>query len=120
MGKEQLSSGAPGQQPPPPIKANDFIEQQLDRRLGEVEQSFDADAIVFYGPIYFGVDDILRKAVETKHSKPPDREKAVIMLTTGGGYIETVHRMVDTLRTYYQTVEFVVPNYAYSAGTIFL
>ena len=42
------------------------------------------------------------------------------MLTTGGGFIEVVRRMVDTLRHYYYEVGFIVPNYAYSAGTIFV
>jgi len=41
-----------------------------------------------------------------------------MLLTTGGGYIEVVHRIVDTLRYHYKVVNFVVPDYAYSAGTI--
>jgi len=33
--------------------------------------------------------------------------------------MEPVQRMVDTLRRHYQVVDFIIPNYAYSAGTIF-
>ena len=105
--------------PPPLSNANEFIESQLHQRITEIENVFNADAITFNGPIYSGIDAPFRKAVETKFSESPRRDKAVIILTTDGGYMETVHRMVDTLRRHYETVEFVVPNHAYSAGTIF-
>lgn len=101
-----------------PANANDFIEQQLHQRIQSIETAFTAHAISFTGPLVFGVDDLLRIAVEQKYSQPPARRKLVLLLTTGGGYIETVQRIVDTLRTYYQLVEFIVPNYAYSAGTV--
>ncbi len=32
--------------------------------------------------------------------------------------IEVVHRIVATLRKHYKLVDFIVPNYAYSAGTV--
>ena len=104
---------------PPPSNANDFIERQLDRRIAAIEDSFEADSLTVYGPLYRNLDGLLRKAVETKCKEEPIRTKAAIVLTTLGGYIEVVHRMVDTLRHHYETVEFIVPNYAYSAGTIF-
>ena len=47
------------------------------------------------------------------------KEKIYIILTTGGGSAITVERFVKILRHYYQEVNFIVPNYAYSAGTIF-
>ena len=102
----------------PPRTANDFIEQQLDDRILEIEGRHGADAISFCGPIVFGVDDILRIAVEKKHKQRPRRNKLVILLTTLGGYIEVVQRMVDILRSHYKLVDFVIPNYAYSAGTV--
>ena len=77
-----------------------------------------ADTITFNGPLFRGVDDLLRTSVEKKHAANPQQSRIVILLTTIGGQIETVHRIVDTLREHYRTVEFVVPNYAYSAGTI--
>lgn len=40
------------------------------------------------------------------------------MLETTGGYIETVERLALTFRNNYSVVEFIVPNYAYSAGTV--
>ncbi len=103
---------------PPPSNANDFIEQQLDQRISAIEGTFKADTLTFNGPLFGGVDDLLRKAIEKKNAQAPENDKALVILTTLGGYIEVVHRIVDTLRKHYGTVEFLVPNYAYSAGTI--
>ena len=41
------------------------------------------------------------------------------MLTTGGGSTTVVERLVNILRQHYKEVNFIVPDYAYSAGTIF-
>jgi len=104
---------------PVPATANEFIEQQLNERLRAVEMAFTGHALAFCGPLYVGVDDILRTAVEKKCQQPPIHQKLVVLLTTNGGYLEPVQRMVATLRRHYQTVDFVIPNYAYSAGTVF-
>lgn len=106
------SSGAP------PQTAYDFIEQQLDERIKSIEVKFNASVITFTGSLFFGVDDILRNVIEQKHAEAPDKEKMVVILTTGGGIIEVVQRIVDTLRRHYESVDFVIPNYAYSAGTV--
>lgn len=103
-----------------PATANEFIEHQLDDRLRTIEKVFSAHALAFSGPLYIGVDDILRGVVEKRHQTPPASEKLVILLTTGGGYLEPVQRMVGTIRKHYQVVDFVVPNSAYSAGTVFV
>ncbi len=106
----------------PPVNvatANDFIEQELHKRLKEIEGAFSGHALSLSGPLVEGVDDILRKAVERRFKEKPASSKLVIILTTEGGYIETVARMVATVRKHYAVVDFVVPNYAYSAGTVF-
>lgn len=109
----------PATAPPLPATANEFIEQQLDERLRAVETAFESHALTIWGPLYFGVDDILRPSVEKKCQQDPLRTKLVILLTTNGGYLEPVQRMVATLRRHYQIVDVVIPNYAYSAGTVF-
>jgi Serine dehydrogenase proteinase len=110
---------SPSSAPPVPATANEFIEQQLDERLRSIEAAFSSHALTFCGPLYAGVDDILRTAVEKKCQQPPVFPKLVVLLTTNGGYLEPVQRMVATLRRHYQTVDFVIPNHAYSAGTVF-
>lgn len=103
---------------PKSASANDFIEHQLDARIEAIESAFEADAIAFSGPIVMGVDDIIRTVVERKHAKDSKRTKLAFLLTTTGGYIEVVQRIVDTLRKHYELIDIVVPNYAYSAGTV--
>ncbi len=103
-----------------PTTANEFVEQQLDQRLRGIEKAFSAHALNLSGPLVDGVDDILRTAIEKRCVQKPANDKLVVILTTPGGYMETVHRMVATLRRHYKLVDFVVPNYAYSAGTVFV
>jgi len=102
-----------------PISANEFIEQQLNERLKDLEQALKCDALTFVGNIVGGVDDLVRNVVEQKRREPQSRNKLIVFLTTLGGYIEVVQRIVDTLRYHYKIVDFIVPNYAFSAGTVF-
>jgi len=102
---------------PVPGNANEFIESQLDTRLRDIEEFFKADGLSFSGPILFGVENLLRNIIEPKKAGS-DRTKLIVILTTTGGYIEIVRRIVDTIRHHYDTVEFIIPNYAYSAGTV--
>ena len=92
----------------------------MDERITLLEEFTLSDVVTLHGPIVWGVDDQLRKTIEYGFQVVPDRNRITVMLTTGGGFIEVVRRMVDTLRHYYDEVEFIVPNYAYSAGTIFV
>ena len=103
----------------PPVTANEFVEQQLHDRLEALEGIFQAHALSFSGPILLGVDDPLRIAVEKRCAQGTASDRLIIVLTTGGGYMDPVQRMVATLRRHYKIVDFVIPNYAYSAGTIF-
>src|SRR5690606_24230974 len=46
------------------------------------------------------------------------RGTLVVLIETTGGYIEVVERIYEVFRKNYNKVNFVVPNYAYSAGTV--
>ena len=69
------------------------------------------------GDLLAGVDDAIRGVIESK-AKGTTHDKLVVVLTTGGGYIEPVKRIVETFRHHYTYVEFIVPNRAFSAGTV--
>lgn len=101
-----------------PGNANQFIEQQLDIRVEALEVVTNADVLAFCGGLLGGVDEIFRAVIEELKDRKTNRAKLAIVMTTGGGYIEVVHRIVDTLRYHYQEVDFIIPNYAYSAGTV--
>jgi len=71
--------------------------------------------LAFFGPILFGVEDFIRTAVEETKKK---RRKLLVVLETPGGYVEVVQRIADTLRHHYRRIEFIIPDYAMSAGTV--
>src|SRR5208282_1426593 len=97
------------------LSANDLVEQTLQGHLLEIEKKLNGDGIAFVGPITLGIDDALRDAVEAIDNK---KDKLIFILETDGGYAETARRIADMLRHHYKTVDFVVPGYALSAGTI--
>lgn len=107
-----------------PTSADEFVVQQLDERLATIEEEFDSDALGLVGGLFQGVDDLIRTTVENlRHrdgQRSPDKQRArlVVVLTTNGGYIETVQRIVEMLRHHYDHVSFIIPNYAFSAGTV--
>ena len=122
-GKRQIPGGSvgPSQQssssPPIPqvVGANRLIERELSQHLQLIEESFTADALLYSGEIRQGADDYIRDAVEEIDNKT---QKLVVILETSGGFIEVVERIVATLRHHYAEVEFIIPSYAMSAGTV--
>ena len=100
-----------------PADANKIVEQQLDHHLREIEKETESDALVFNGPLVDGVDDFVREAVETRKLNST-RNKLSILLETSGGYITVAQRIADTFRSHYAVVDFIVPNFAMSAGTV--
>ena len=99
----------------PPEK---IIEGQLDERIKALEELLDGDVISFVGSLLFGCEDVFRDEVEGIAGNPEKKTKLVIVLETIGGYIEVVQRIAETIRHHYETIEFVVPSYAMSAGTV--
>ena len=65
----------------------------------------------------FRIEVELIKA-ESGKGRGKGKDRLCILLETGGGYIETVKRLVDVMRRHYKHVSFVIPDYAYSAGTV--
>ena len=101
------------------VSANDVIKQHLDERCVALEEKFGcADVVALSGTLMNGVDNLLRDVVEARRVQAPKRTTLVLVLTTGGGVIEIVQRIVETFRHHYKKVNFVIPNYAYSARTI--
>lgn len=98
--------------------AVDFeIKKILQERLVEVEKTLQSDVIVYYGPI----DEYLLPHVNEyllKVEKDKRKEKLTVILTTLGGSATAAERLVNVFRHFYQVVDFLVHDYAYSAGTI--
>lgn len=94
---------------------NELVLRELLRRLCTLEEKQSADCLTYIGPIAYGADDDIRDAIE---DIPHKREKLLFILQTYGGYTETARRIADVLRHHYKLVDFLVPGYAMSAGTI--
>ena len=104
--------------------------QALDQHIGvalshyarELEKHFRSHVLAYSGAIYPGALNRYREAIEglVAAGDPPgiDPQKLVIVLTTPGGIVETVEKMVEITRHHYQDVSFVVPEMAMSAGTV--
>lgn len=94
---------------------DDNIKAQLTLHLNAIGERLDADVIAIVSSILYGLDTLLRQAIE---SLPKRRSRVAIILETDGGIVEVVERMVETIRYFYQEVTVIVPNKAMSAGTI--
>jgi len=97
--------------------ANDVVERHLDQSLESLEKRFGATVLVFAGPLFPTIDEQVREAVE---QRPPENgsRKLVVVLETAGGSVTAVERIVRLFRRHYKSVEYIIPNYAMSAGTI--
>lgn len=98
-----------------PENANAFIENQLGDYLKALEKTIEADVLSFIGPIASPVNDFIRDSLESIKSK---EEKLAIILETEGGDIEIAERIAEAFRHHYKYVEFIIPNFAMSAGTV--
>lgn len=72
----------------------------------------------FYGLIYPGIEKRFRDFLERLKAESPDRSRLAVFLNTSGGQAEVVETLVEVIRFHYPEVWFVVPDYAWSAGTI--
>lgn len=95
--------------------ANSLVQEELKSKAVALETCTDSDFLFFNSPIYQGIDDAIRDVVE---DIPTKRPRLSVMFETSGGLVEQIRRMVDTFRRFYAEVEFIIPNFAMSAGTI--
>ena len=95
-----------------------IIRDVLDERFAEIEKASGRDVLVVYGPIVRGLDNLVHEALEAIPDRNPEK-KLTLVLQTGGGVVEVVERMVETIRDRYVDVSAVIPDRAMSAGTIF-
>ena len=96
------------------------IKANLDEKLEKLENEFKSDVIFFYGAIDYDLIRIFRDFIERLRQKSAKKYNTLtIFLNTPGGRVETVEKLVEIIRHHYECVNFVVPDIAFSAGTIF-
>jgi hypothetical protein len=101
------------------INCNDVIDNALGGGNASLAKLFSSDVLFIKAPMTQPVDDAVKDEIEEiKSLRGTKRRKLTVLLETNGGFVETVERLVSVFRKHYEVVEYVVPNYAYSAGTI--
>lgn len=91
----------------------------LNEKLAKLETYFNADVIFYYGPITNNLEKPFRDFIEDLKSDQVQHDTLCIILNTPGGSVEAVENLVKIIRHHYKEVYFIVPDAAYSAGTIF-
>lgn len=86
--------------------------------LAKLETKLNADVFTYYGEIVNGVEREVKDIIENLAKDDKKHRALYVFLTTPGGSLIPVQRMVDILRHFYEEVNFIIPDYAYSAGTI--
>lgn len=86
--------------------------------LNELEKKLNADVLVYYGEILDGIEGLVKAIIEELSKDAQKHADLYVILTTPGGSLTPVQRMVDIFRHFYDEVNFIVPDYAFSAGTI--
>jgi Serine dehydrogenase proteinase len=100
----------------PPVDTT--IQDLLTKQLIDIEIHYDADVICYFGPVVNGNENLFLQIIEDLVTDANKKERLFVILTTTGGSAVTVERYVNIIRHHYQEVNFIVPDYAYSAGTI--
>jgi len=94
----------------------------LNKELLALEKVLDGDLLYYNGNIFSGLENIIKKVVEDLKLKDKEqglnRSTLYFILTTPGGDVGTVERIVNIIRHHYATVNFIIPDMAMSAGTV--
>lgn len=95
------------------------VQELLKKKLVEIETYFNTDVLSYFGPIIDGNENTLLNIVEELINDPNKKNTIFVIITTVGGSATAVERYVNILRKHYAEVNFIIPDYSYSAGTIF-
>lgn len=95
------------------------IHSILNERLQKLEEHFLSDVVFYYAPIANGLVKPFRDIIENLKVDVNSRDTLSIILNTPGGSVEVVEQLVNIIRQHYTEINFIIPDSAYSAGTIF-
>lgn len=90
----------------------------MNAKLIDLENYLHSDVLVYYGGIVSNSDNIIKQVIEDLKNDKTQHDKLSVILTTNGGSLSPVERIVNVFRYFYKEVDFFIPDYAYSAGTI--
>jgi len=96
-----------------------LLKEELNRRLVNLEKYLSGDVMSFTGAIQESLSPKVLGVIEDLVKSKDKSDTLNIVLTTTGGSATAVNIYVNIIRQHYKVVNFIVPDYAYSAGTIF-
>lgn len=94
------------------------IFKVVDNYLSQIENTLDCNVIYIDAPIEPFVVDLVNDTIRTKSKRILLNNRLGILLTTNGGDVNSAERLVNIFRNFYDQVDFIIPDHAYSAGTI--
>ncbi|MDN5614222.1 MAG: ATP-dependent Clp protease proteolytic subunit [Staphylococcus equorum] len=102
---------------------DDVIFNFLGEQIKSLSTNFDADIITIFSPMVDGVDVKVRQYIEdikdkSLYGSDSLKDNLVVILETPGGSVEVVEKIVNVFRANYSHVKFIVPGFAFSAGTV--
>jgi len=100
------------------IKSDKIIERLLQEKCRALERELSGEAILMRVPMAMGIDDIVRREVDGLAAEKGRNQRLIVVLETEGGSVEAVERINGVFRHHFREVFFVIPNCAYSAGTV--
>jgi len=115
MAKDVENSASSVLPTPPPTSLDAVSRDWLSFRVEEIEQHTGKDVLAILGNIDPGMAVRVRLALEHLDER---KGMLLVILDTPGGLVEEVKRISETLRHWYETVHFLVPVSAMSAGTV--
>ena len=102
-------------------KIDNHIRRIFTHKIEEIGKALSGDILLYFGPIddrlVCYVNELVR-GLKENNTKEENRDKLFIILTTNGGSATACERYVSIFRHFYKEVNFIIPDYAYSAGTI--
>lgn len=98
---------------------DETINTAVTEQLKKIEAHLQGDVAFFYGQIDVAMMRVFRDFLERMVlDRPAGRNRLIFFLNTPGGSAEAVEKMVEIMRHHYTEIFFVVPDFAFSAGTI--
>lgn len=96
-----------------------FLEHLVELHLSGLAQVCTSDVMAIYGPMSPALPGAVRTEVEGLSNQEDFNSRLTVVLDTGGGLVDAVERTVDVIRHHYKIVDFIIPDQAMSAGTVF-
>jgi hypothetical protein len=117
-GRPAPLSGQPGGSTDKMQILDETVKTLVTDRLRKIEEQLEGDVAFFYGDITEAVIRVFRDFMERMAARPAMKNRLIFFLNTPGGSAEAAEKMVEIIRHHFDEVFFVVPDFAYSAGTI--